>query len=121
MPIHAVFDGAGEYLPIRKVLMPVAVPPPPACNLQLKIGIRADDMDFPGLVQPINETLLLFRDFLPGLDGIRLMDQASLIDEILELAERHLRILSEGLGRIEGPGPAQFFFSRPLEQSVGQR
>ena len=49
------------------------------------------------------------------------MDQASPIDEIFELAERHLRILSEGLGRVEGPGPAQLFLSRPLEQSVGER
>jgi hypothetical protein len=112
IPIHALLDGAGENLSIGKVLVPVAVYPLPACNFELKIGIRANDMDFPGLVQPINEALLLFRDFPPGLNWIRFMDETTVIDEVFELAERHFRVLSEGLGRVEGTGPTQLLLSR---------
>ena len=51
IPVHTVLDGPGEDLPIRKVLMPIAVLPLPTCDLELEIGIRANDMDLPGPVQ----------------------------------------------------------------------
>ncbi len=87
IPIHTILDGPSEDLPIRKVRMPVAVLPLPTCNLELEIGIGTNDMDLPSLVQPIHQPLLLLRDSPPSTDWIRLMDQATAINEILELAE----------------------------------
>jgi hypothetical protein len=80
MPVHAVLDRSGKDLPVGEVLVPVAVDPLPACDFQFKVGILADDMDLFGLVQPINDALLLSGDCPPGLDWISLIDQASLVD-----------------------------------------
>src|SRR6266480_787226 len=70
--------------------------------------------------EPLHKVLLLLREFLPTRNGVLFIEEAHPIDEVLKVLQRHLGILSIGIGREQSYTPTQRAFSTPFYKCAKQ-
>ncbi len=119
--VDGVEDGAGEDFAIREIFVAVAVDPGVAGDGHADVGaIGSDDVVIGFAVEQVGELLLADGDALPGGDGVGLVEEAGVEDEILVLGEGHLGILGAGLAGELGADPVGLAFGGALEEGLGE-
>ena len=71
--------------------------------------------------QPIHQHALPLALFLPRCHRVWLVQFASIEDEVLIIAQAHIRFLRQRVGGVIGGTPAQLAFGRAIEEGLHQR
>src|SRR5919107_2558358 len=116
--VYRVLDGTREDLATRHVVCSVAVEELAVFYGEGKIRPRTADAYLIGLLQPLDEPLLLFGLLTPVPHWVVLVQGHRLEDKLLVVFEAHLRLLGEGLRREEREYPAIFAQDQLLEDLV---
>src|SRR5690242_7662755 len=89
--LRRVLERAGEELPAGEVALAVAVAERAPGDGERQLRIRPDHAHALLAAQPVHVELLLPAQLAPALGRILAIEEARLVDELLELGQRHIR------------------------------
>jgi hypothetical protein len=100
--------------------VPVAVNPLPALGGDGKVGVKPDVPYGLALVEPVADLFLLGGYGLPFRNGVVLVKQRRLEDEVLILVQCHAGVLCPRIGGESGERPLVLSLLLPLEHSLNR-
>ena len=112
VPFGGVLDGAGEELAAGEVALAVAVAEDAAAESTGADRCRGRRRARSCLsASQSTVELLLAAQLAPAFGGVFAVEEAGLVDELLEVVQRHLGVLRVGLGGEERQAPAESPFA----------
>ena len=121
VPARQLVPGAGEHLAVGEVLAAVGVHPRAAGHVDHQVGVLGDDPQLPHRASR-SITPAWRADWLaPERHRVGVVEVAGAEHELLEVGERHARVLGVRRGRQRDPAPADLAGGDALEEAVGQR
>ena len=111
----------GEHFAVGHVPVALAVDERAPLDADGQVGALADQVDLLLAFQVVDQHLLLATDLLPCGDRVGLVAQARAVDEILEIGQRHLRVLGVCVGGEHADVPAQLARRAAIHEGLHER